>query len=58
MSVGLGVWYAIWALGADLTGSSTASLALLFYPIMAQGWAWVAALVIVMLVSRLGDETK
>ena len=42
-SLGLSVWYVVWALGADLTSSSTAPIALIFYPIMAQGWAWLAA---------------
>ena len=42
-SLGLSVWYVIWALGADLTSSSTAPIALIFYPIMVQGWAWLAA---------------
>ena len=42
-SLFLAVWYAIWVAGADLTGSSTASLELIFYQIMVQGWAWLIA---------------
>ena len=51
-SVAIGLWYAIWAVDVDLTGSSTAALALVFYPIMIQGWAWLAAFVAVFVTSR------
>ena len=49
-SLGIAIRYAIWAANVDLTGSSTASLALIFYPIMVQWWAWVAALGAIFLV--------
>jgi hypothetical protein len=52
-SLALAVWYAIWAAGADLTGNSTASLALVFYPIMIQGWAWLTAFATVLVVARM-----
>lgn len=45
----LGLWYAVWAARADLTGSSTAPLALFFFPIMIQWWAWTATLAAVVI---------
>jgi hypothetical protein len=42
-SLVLSLWYSWWAAGADLTGSSTAGLALIFYPIMIQGLPWLCA---------------
>jgi hypothetical protein len=46
-SLALSIWYAVWAAGADLSGNSTASFALVFYPIMIQGWPWLAAFLVV-----------
>jgi hypothetical protein len=48
-STGLGIWYAVWAVGADLSGSSTAPLALMFFQVMIQGWAWLAAFALVLI---------
>ncbi|HEX8645125.1 MAG TPA: hypothetical protein VF702_14545 [Allosphingosinicella sp.] len=52
----LALWYAIWAAGADLSGSSTAPVALVFYQIMVQGWAWLAALATMLVVARLDSD--
>lgn len=57
-SLVLAIWYAIWAAGADLSGSSTAPLGLIFFQIVVQGWAWALALVLVLIVGRLDDEEK
>jgi len=54
----LAVWYAIWAAGADLTGNSTASLALIFYQIMVQGWAWVLAVTATLIVARFDSDEE
>jgi hypothetical protein len=55
-SLALSVWYALWAGNADLTGSSTAPVALILYPIMIQGWLWAAAFIVVLVVAKLDTE--